>query len=466
MSSAPTEPRSIAAQLVWLFTSASVLLLGVGLSLLYWIVIRHAFEEDNAVLADKMAAIRADLAETGNPAAVADELKSARTKQPPYYVRLIGAKGQTVAESPGMSELLPPSKFPGTTTPRRQADEARVGGKWFALGSTIADSGNQRFVVQVAQDRSPDQWFEKEFAVLTLVIVALGAVASIVIARTVVNRGLRPIHAMKEAVERIGPTELAHRLATRGWPSELQPLANAFDAMLERLESSFTRLSQFSADLAHELRTPITNMLGEAQVALTRSRSADEYREVVESQLAECDRLAAIVENLLFLARAEAADRPIERERFDARDAVEKIAAYYNERAIQRHITLTCDGGDDISADPLLFNRALTNLIDNALRFTPDHGRISITVGRSDGATEVVVSDNGTGIPSEHLPRVFDRFYRVDASRTAGGTGLGLSLVKSIAELHGGTARVESVAGQGTTVRLTFPEPEPKITKL
>jgi two-component system heavy metal sensor histidine kinase CusS len=227
--------------------------------------------------------------------------------------------------------------------------------------------------------------------------------------------------------------------------------------MLDRLEDSFTRLSQFSADLAHELRTPIGNMLGEAQVALTRQRSAEEYRSVIESTAAECERLSRIIDNLLFLARAESAEQQVERSSFDGRAALEKMASFYQTAAEDRHVNIACSGEGQIFADPALFNRAVGNLIDNALRFTTDGGNIHILIGTRGGRTEVSVRDTGSGIAPEHLPRVFDRFYRGDASRSSAGTGLGLALVKSIVDLHGGSARIESELGRETTVTLTFP---------
>jgi two-component system heavy metal sensor histidine kinase CusS len=241
------------------------------------------------------------------------------------------------------------------------------------------------------------------------------------------------------------------------WPRELQPLAIAFDDMLERLDDSFTRLSQFSADLAHELRTPIANMMGEAQVALTRDRTADEYRETIESTIAECERLSRIVDNLLFVARADAAREPIARKRLDARNAVEKIAAFYQTIADDRHVTISCNGEGQIYADPDLFERTVGNLIDNALRFTPENGSIQITLSEHDADFEVAVNDTGCGIAPEHLPRVFDRFYRAESSRGSDGAGLGLALVKSIMDLHGGSAKIESEIGRGTTVMLSFP---------
>jgi two-component system heavy metal sensor histidine kinase CusS len=227
--------------------------------------------------------------------------------------------------------------------------------------------------------------------------------------------------------------------------------------MLKRLDDSFTRLSQFSADLAHELRTPIGNIMGEVQVALTRDRTAGEYREIIESTIAECERLSRIVDNLLFVARVDAEREPIEKKRFDARAAAEKIATFYQTIADDRHVTITCSGDGEIYADPDLFERAVANLLDNALRFTPENGSIQIALSKHDARFEVAVSDNGCGIAPQHLPRVFDRFYRAESSRGSDGAGLGLALVKSIVDLHGGNATIHSEVGRGTTATLAFP---------
>src|SRR5262249_31539295 len=198
-------------------------------------------------------------------------------------------------------------------------------------------------------------------------------------------------------------------------------------------------------------------MIGEAQVALTRDRAVAEYRETIESTVDECERLSRIVDNLLFVARVDAAREPIARKRFDVRAAVQKIAAFYQAIADERHVSIDCTGDGYIHADPNLFERALGNLLDNALRFTPENGSIQVALSEHDANFEVAVSDNGCGIAPEHLPRVFDRFYRADSSRSSDGAGLGLALVKSIVELHRGSATIHSDIGRGTTVTLTFP---------
>src|SRR5438034_1984601 len=460
MFSKRTEPASIASQLVLLFTLAAAFLLSCGLGVFYWLVVQHAFEEDNAVLADKISVLRAGLRADG-PKATDEELKSVRTGEHPVYsVRVVDSAGRTVTETLGMNRLLPPSIFPSphiSTSSTRNPKNYRAGGRLFSLLTTIEEANGQPYTIQVAQDRSTDDRFTKEFGALVAVVLAFGILASTLIAITVTKRGLRPLGEMTRSLGRIGPTHLNERVAPAGWPRELQPLAIAFDAMLKRLDDSFTRLSQFSADLAHELRTPIANMLGEAQVALTRDRTAAEYRETIESSVAECERLSRIVDNLLFVARVDAAREPIALKQFDARAAVEKIAAFYQTLAEDRHVTISCSGDGQIYADPDLFERAVGNLLDNALRFTPENGSIQILLSKRDADFEITVRDNGCGMAPEHLPRVFDRFYRADSSRGSDGAGLGLALVKSIVDLHGGSAKIESEIGQGTIVTLTFP---------
>jgi two-component system, OmpR family, heavy metal sensor histidine kinase CusS len=460
MFSKRPEPRSIASQLILLFTLAAALLLACGLGVFYWIVVRHAFAEDNAVLADKVDGLQTSFEQRGGLAAVAAEIDAAGSRQrAPFMVRVLDPAGATIGQTTGMETLLPANIFPPVASRETAApSEHRVDGKLFALTTRHAHAGGQQFTIQVAQDRSSDEQVERKFGILVLVVLSGSILASILIAIPVTRRGLRPLEEMKRSLERIGPTHLNERVAPANWPRELQPLAIAFDEMLKRLDDSFTRLSQFSADLAHELRTPIANMLGEAQVALSRDRSAAEYRETIESTIGECERLSGIVDNLLFVARADAATEPVERIRFDARAAVEKIAAFYETIAEDRHVAINCSGQGQISADPALFERAVGNLVDNALRFTPENGSIQIALAERTNDFEVAVSDNGSGVAPEHLPRVFDRFYRAEPSRGSDGAGLGLALVKSIVDLHGGTARIQSEVGRGTTVRITFPK--------
>jgi two-component system heavy metal sensor histidine kinase CusS len=450
------EPRSIASQLVFLFTLAAAFLLTCGLGIFYVIVVRHAFEEDNAVLAEKISGLRTTLKRSGVER-LAEEIRET-TEVGTWRVRLLDEAGNVLAQTPSMNDTLPADAFPPASQAGQFAPKNyRRGGKLFSIVTARLDGAARSFILQIGQDRSTDEEFSREFGALLAGLLALGIVASSVIGIAVTRRGLRPLTEMTQATSRIGPSHLNERIVPAQWPRELQPLALAFDDMLDRLEDSFTRLSQFSADLAHELRTPVANIRGEAEVALTRPRTTEEYREVIESTVAECERLSGIVDNLLFLARVEAADRKVERTSFNGRAALEKIATYYQAIAEERHINILCAGEGEILAEPLLFDRVLSNLLDNSLRFTRDGGTISMTIASSMEGGIVSVSDTGTGIPAEHLPRIFDRLYRVDASRSSYGAGLGLALVKSILHLHGGSASIESKLGEGTKVTLFFP---------
>ena len=468
MSSKSTEPRSIASQLVFLFTPAAALLLCCGLGVLYWIVVRHAFAEDRAVLADKVFAIRADLRSGSGPRFLNQELRTLRgSERAGYWVRVIDATGRTVAETPGMIRWLPEELFDRTLKPGASESEPvdfRTGGRLFSLVSSVEVAGGQRYRIQVAQDRSEDEGFMTEFGFLVAGVLVCGIFASAIIAVTVTKRGLRPLAAMTRSLKRVGPHRLHERIRPAEWPRELQPVAIAFDDMLDRLEDSFTRLSQFSADLAHELRTPLANIRGEAEVALKRPRSPNEYQAVIESSVAECARLSGIIDNLLFLARAEAAEGEVRRSLFDGRAEIERIAAYNEAIAEERNLVISFEGEGKVYADPILFGRAVSNLVDNAVHFTPNGGRIVIALASSADGAEVVVQDTGSGVAAEHIPRMFDRFYRADPSRSSEGTGLGLALVKSIADLHGGSLSVVSEVGRGTIVTLRFPSQPSTVT--
>jgi two-component system heavy metal sensor histidine kinase CusS len=371
---------------------------------------------------------------------------------------VIDPAGATVVQTAGMDALPGANFFPAAASeeialPR----EYRTDGKLFALTTRHALSNGQLFTIQVAQDRSEDERFMKQFGALLVVALAAGVAVSAIIAVTVTRRGLRPLTDMAGAVQRISPTHLDQRVESARWPKELQPLAAAFDRMLERLQDSFVRLSQFSADLAHELRTPVANILGESQVALTRSRSPDEYLQVLESNAAECERLSGIIDNLLFLARADAAEERVQRAAFPARDVIDKVISFYEPIAEEQSVAIAAGGAANVYADPELFRRALSNVVGNALRFTPSGGKIDINIAARNGVCEIAVRDTGCGIPARHIGHVFDRFYRVDSSRSSHGTGLGLSLVRSIVDLHGGSAMIASEVGRGTTVTLRFP---------
>lgn len=277
--------------------------------------------------------------------------------------------------------------------------------KTFALVTADAEVGGQHLTLQLAQDRTHDERFIAHYAALLTGMLGCAVLTCAGIAALVTRRSLRPLKRLAEAVERVGATHFDERVPINGWPDELQPLATGFNKMLGRLEESFTRLSQFSADLAHELRTPIAILRGEAESALTKPRSSEQYREVIESSLEEFQGLSAMIDNLLFLARAETSGS-FNRSYFDGRVAIEEIREFYEAVSQDQGVEIQCRGGGEIYAEPVLFRRALINLITNALRFTPAGGSITVALDRQKDASKVSVADTGCGISSQHVPNV------------------------------------------------------------
>ncbi|HET7766766.1 MAG TPA: heavy metal sensor histidine kinase [Burkholderiales bacterium] len=297
----------------------------------------------------------------------------------------------------------------------------------------------------------------------TLVVSVLAAAGlGVWAARLVLERARR----IAATAGRISASALNERLSLEDTPEEFLESTLAFNHMLDRLEGSFKRLSEFSSDLAHDLRTPINNLLGEAQVALSRPRDAAEYRAVLESAVEEYERLSRMIENMLFLARADNAQARAAPQWIDLRDALGRILSYYEVLAEERDVRLVLDvrserGGKARAwADELMLSRAVGNLLSNALRHGPRDCTVSVrALARADGSAEVEVANPGAGIAREHLARIFDRFYRPCSSRegSSAGSGLGLAIVKSIAELHGGRVGVRSEPGRETAFTLSLP---------
>ncbi|WP_186237421.1 heavy metal sensor histidine kinase [Burkholderia gladioli] len=290
----------------------------------------------------------------------------------------------------------------------------------------------------------------------------VGAALSMLVGYALIRLSLRPLRGVVADTGRITVDRLDTRLDAGRVPRELAPLVEAVNAMLARLQRGFRQLSQFSADLAHDLRTPLNNMRGATEVALGRPRTATEYEALLESNLEEYERLSRMIENVLFLARAEHPGFVTHRRDFEVREELLRIAGYFEGLADEAGLQLRVEGGGRLSAELELFRRAIGNLLANALRYTPRGGEIRLAASESAEALTISVTNPGEPIAPELLERIFDRFYRADPARsrqapgTGGVAGLGLAIVRSVMELHGGTVYAESDAG-GTRFVLTFP---------
>jgi two-component system heavy metal sensor histidine kinase CusS len=468
-----TGSWSIASRLTLFYTMSTFGLLLLATGVLYWGLKRSLEMEDVELLADKINVMRLILrerAEDIGPLKEELEWESGERRYNKYYGRLVNENGRVVLATPGMDRVVPPAhafpqpaepgQLPGPpmrwTSPRGRT--FLLTAAWAVVGSPSSGRRLYQLALDVSNEAASLRDYQHKIAVLLIVGIILSAGAAFWITR----HGMKPLVEITHAAEKITATQLNERITPNRWPEELTALAMAFDEMLGRLEESFNRLSQFSADLAHELRTPINNLMGEAEVALSRSRSPEEYRQALESNLEECAQLSRMIDNLLFLARADNAETRLQRTEFDVLKEARTVVDFYEAVADEQSVVLACHGEGMLEADPILFRRALSNLVSNALHYTPHGGKIIVAITPlADGAVTVRVSDTGGGIAPEHLPKIFDRFYRVDPSRAQHpqGTGLGLAIVKSIVELHGGTIRVQSEVGQGTVITLLFPRP-------
>ncbi|WP_066631640.1 heavy metal sensor histidine kinase [Bordetella sp. H567] len=273
------------------------------------------------------------------------------------------------------------------------------------------------------------------------------------------RRGLRPLRAMAAQAARITPANLDQRLNLADTPQELREVAASFNAMLDRLADGYQRLTQFSADLAHEIRTPIGALIGNCQVALYQRRTPEDYESVLASGLEELERMSRLVENILFLARADNAQSALDHAQLDLATELARVADYFEGLAEERGIQLRCEAAGHVHADAILFRRALGNLVANAVRYADADSTVTLSAETTADAVLVHVDNHGAPIPRERLGKLFDRFYRADVSRSAGSdaSGLGLAIVRAIMALHGGSARVESSPDGHIRFTLRYP---------
>jgi len=436
---------------------------------LYSVLVTELNESTDLFLADKIHVLRTMLRQRPDDwdgLREEIELESAARSYQQFYIRLLNDRKVPLLTTPGMEDQLNLSQLASETEGRQEHVEDVKGrnGRQFVVMSAAAPVGGSSQVdtLQIAIDVSQQEAllarYRQRFWLILLGTLAIFPLAGYQIAR----RGIRPVREVAATARHISSTNLHERIQPEGYPAELAFLANTFNKMLDGLEESFERISKFSADIAHDLRTPVNNIRGEAEVALARARTVDEYREVLGSCLEEAVRLSDLIGDLLFLARAESPLAHLHRESTNIGELLSGIREYYEAPAADRGVSLSTAVPDEpviAQLDRTLVQRAVGNLVSNALAHTPPGKSVVLGASVEPAAVRIEVSDTGVGIPAEALPRVFDRFFRVDESRSqaSGGTGLGLAIVQSIMLLHGGNVEIASQVGQGTQVTLRLP---------
>jgi heavy metal sensor kinase len=325
-------------------------------------------------------------------------------------------------------------------------EQVAFGGKPFLLRVGISEASSRALVRQM--------WLE--LFLLSLAALGLGALGGLWITR----RSLAPLSRLADRSQRITAEQLYERLPVEGASLELDQLAAAFNATFARLEKAFERLKHFTADVSHELRTPLTALRTVGEVALRGNHDAAGYREVIGSMLEEVERLTRLTDGLLSLARADAGEAKLRKEPLDLGQLAREVAGHLAVLAEDKEQALEVETAPIVvAADRTVLRQALVNLVVNAVKYAPPRTRVRIVAGRRGAAASLEVSDEGPGIAPEHRERLFERFYRVDKSRSRelGGTGLGLALVKWSAEAHGGHVELETEVGRGSTFRLVLP---------
>lgn len=471
MPDSPTRVRSITLRLIGGYTLAALIALSAASFFLHR-GLKQRFEVAyTQLLTDCVDTVRRDIQARDGDLHEARELitQSAGSRQiGKYYCRLIHIEGRVIEETPGAGDYIPPAEAfsapvaPGEPLTKLTAATAPNGHPVW-IGSALVERARHRpMTFQLALDVRPLLGWLEDYRNNLILVTAAAAAAMALMGLFITRRSLRPLQEITAATQRITASGLGEHIGTRPWPRELASLAAEFDRMLERLRGSFDRLSQFTADAAHEFRTPLNNLLGGTSLALARPRSPEDYHNILEANLEEYHRLNHMMESLLFLARADNAQTVLKTESFETAALIQEVGEFFSALAEDRGIIIVCRGGGSLNADATLFRMALTNLLSNAIRHSPDGTTITVRAVESPDGLTVSVEDEGEGIDAEHLPRLFDRFYRAESSRTShaghsGHSGLGLALVKTIMDLHGGSVSVESAPGSGSCFRLHFP---------
>lgn len=408
----------------------------------------HFLELDQQLLDSKLVALRSALQGADDRVLFAERsatLRDEMNHQTDLALRVRGRDGSLWFDSAStLTANLPTS--PGLHSLENAGIAYRV------FSAPLDPDRNDSPQLTLLLDITHHQHFLQRMQHLIWLTVGLSALATALLGAWAARSGLQPLRRMSEVAASVSANSLTQRLPEEQMPAELADLAHAFNAMLARLDDSFQRLSAFSADIAHELRTPLSNLLTHTQVTLTRPRNLEDYREALHSNLEELQWMAQLVNDMLYLAKADHGLLMPNREPLQLAEEADLLLEFYAPLAEDAQISLSRAGAAPISGDRSMLRRALSNLLDNALRFTPPSGQVQVRIIEQPASVQLSIANTGEGIPEAALPCLFDRFYRADPARREGSSehaGLGLAITQSIVRAHGGTIACES--GNGWT---------------
>lgn len=446
---------SLSLRLAGLFALVSTLLLsGIGVYLYQSLQQQIVWRDDQALLGrvERISAIMSSI----------DDL-AGLSQRPQLYENMLGNRDNLlwVLDSQGQPIIaINPPQLPVPTVFANSNPQLldSTSPQPVRLAVQSVPYGSQQLTVIAGKLLSERQQMLTTYQRTIGLSVLLGTVLAFGLGWLVSVRGLRPVRRLATQVAAIDVQHLDLRLQPFAQRHELSKLSETLNQMLDRLENGFLQLSRFSEDLAHEMRTPLNNLLGQTSLALQQQRSAEDYQELLFSNQEEYERLARMIDNMLFLARTEQANASVKPERIQLVDLVEQLCDYFEGMAEEHHLVFSNQTNGELWAEPELLRRALANLIANALRYADPNTTIIIQSQRTAKHIELSVSNQGITIAPDQIELIFQRFYRCDASRQHSGDsgGLGLAIVRSIMQLHQGQVSVSSAA-QHSCFRLVFP---------
>lgn len=436
---------SLTARLSLMFMLAVTGALGVAGAFFYQLSLHHFDELDRGTLDDKLQATRQLLRGVEDMAqfdALRPQLDALLGGHRDLAVRVVDSGGRILF---AVEAAAPEAHLYGSA-----ADQSRPDERAWRRRAVVVDVAGQPVSIELALDVTTHRLFFYTLTGWFWGALVLSALLSAGLGWLLVRSGLRPLREVTQMAASVSAKSLTERIPAESTPAELQQLMLAFNAMLARLEEAFVRLSNFSSDIAHELRTPLSNLMTHTEVVLSRARNSESYQDNLHSNLEELRRLSRMIDDMLFLAKADnglivPAAQPIE-----LHVLCEKLLEFYGLTAEERGVRIELTGAARIEGDPAMLHRALSNLLSNALRYTPDGEVIRVGIATAAEGVLLTVANPGTTIAEEHLPRLFDRFYRVDPARREGNpsnAGLGLAITRSIVEAHRAEIICRSRAG-------------------
>ncbi len=377
-----------------------------------------------------------------------------------HYYRVVSDTGDVVASSPSLSIVGATLPTPRLSLTPRYTTIAGPAKKPLRLLEQTFNVSDRLLTIQAAESLEDSQLLLSEFRTILYVLFFVLFMVFAVGILAVTSVSLRGLNVFASRIGSITEANLGERIDEAGADKELRPLAKSFNSMLSRIEEVFEKQKRFLSDASHELKTPTAVIKSTGEVTLSRERSGKEYAEALEKIIQTADKMALVVEDILKAARLEAETLALSLEEVDIGECVATATRCVEHAARERNVSIEVVAVDSLKVigDREVLTESIINVLDNAIRYNKDGGRVVVTVKVSDAHCEVSVSDSGVGIPRGERKRVFERFYRGPSTRSmAAGSGLGLPIVKSIMEAHGGSVSIEDSPLGGTTIRLRIP---------